>query len=292
MMETLLLKSTEHDVGGLSIARALPQRQKRTIGAWCFLDHMGPVHLKQGDAGMKVGSHPHTNLQTFTWMLSGKIIHNDSLGHHGVITQHEVNLMTAGRGIAHTEESTDDTQMIEAVQLWIALPKNQNIEPSFKHYPDLPKWSKGSAQFVLTTGQFDGHQSETLQYSPVVGVDIVFQADDTIQLTLEKDFEYGVFVLSGEANISQAMAVENELIYLPSGNNELTLTASKDTHLLLIGGVPLDYEPVIWWNFVAANKDEIAQASIEWNQHSARFGEVKTNLPRLVAPEVPWKVPS
>src|SRR5690554_2457672 len=137
------------DVGGIPIARLLPNKGKQPIAAWCFLDHVGPARFEEHELGMQVGSHPHTNLQTFTWVLEGEILHKDSLGNEQVISKNKVNLMTAGtglsKGISHTEQSVfannggsaEAGRDIHAVQLWIALPTNQQIEPSFHHYPEI-----------------------------------------------------------------------------------------------------------------------------------------------------------
>lgn len=176
------------DVGGIPVARFLPQKQRKTIGAWCFLDHAGSDELKFGDdeAGLQVGLHPHLNLQTFTWMLSGEVWHQDSLGHRQLIRPKQVNLMTAGTGndtgISHTEQTPEGVKDLHAVQLWIALPTNQAIAPNFEHYPDLPTWSRDGVNYILTTGSYHGHTAPTTQYSPLVGVDMQFSQDAQFEI--------------------------------------------------------------------------------------------------------------
>ena len=276
------------DVGGIPVARVLPQAKKRTIGAWCFLDHAGPSTFAPGEPGLQVGSHPHTHLQTFTWMLAGEILHKDSLGNEMLIRAKQANLMTAGNGISHTEQTPPESRELHSVQLWIALPEAQEIAASFHHYPELPEWQDEAADYILTTGSFGGHTAPTLQYSPLVGVDIRYRRHGVHTLPLRPDFEYGLLVLKGRLKLNGEDFTPDELAYLPTGSDGLSIETDADTHLMLIGGEPLDFEPVIWWNFVAANRTEIEQAATDWNARSPRFGEVDTELKRLSAPEVPW----
>ncbi len=280
--------SGEKDVGGIPVARALPQAKKRTIGAWCFLDHIGPSDFGEGEKGLQVGSHPHINLQTFTWMIDGELLHKDSLGHERVIRRNEVNLMTAGSGIAHTEQTPEGCKRAHAVQLWIVLPKDQVIAPSFHFYEQLPMWSDAHADYILTTGTFGSHTAPTLQYSPIVGVDIRFQAATDVRLPTNPAFEYGLLVISGSLKIGGETFAENELAYVAAGSDTLPIEVGSQTHIMLIGGTPLDFEPIIWWNFVAPERTDINRAAEEWNQHSKRFGEVNSELKRLLAPTPPW----
>ena len=175
-MNTETFTAHTKDVGGIPVARLLPQKERRTIGAWCFLDHAGPALFGADSKSLQVGAHPHTNLQTFTWMLEGEVWHQDSLGFRQLVRPGQVNLMTAGtgsaHGIAHTEQTPENVNTLHAVQLWIALPMNQEIAPNFEHYPDLPAWQENGADYVLTTGAFGGRRAPTTQHSPLVGVDI------------------------------------------------------------------------------------------------------------------------
>lgn len=152
---------------GFTIGRALPTRERRMIGAWCFLDHLGPVDLRNHD-GMHVQAHPHTCLQTFTWMIEGEILHRDSLGSEQLVKPGQVNLMTAGRGIAHTEDSLPG-ERLHAAQLWIALPaKYAEVQPAFDHYPQLPQWSRNNIEMTLLAGEFQSVVAPTRVYSPLV----------------------------------------------------------------------------------------------------------------------------
>lgn len=295
-------KYTAHtkDVGGIPVARLLPQGKRHTIGAWCFLDHAGSDDLQFADDsnGLQVGSHPHTNLQTFTWMLKGEVWHQDSLGFRQLIRPKQVNLMTAGtgsrHGIAHTEQTPDGIRDLHAIQLWIALPMNRDIKPNFEHYPKLPEWSDNGIRYILTTGSYGGHTAPTTQFSPLVGVDMQFERAGEFCIEQVPDFEYGFLVIKGELIINGTTYRQDELAVLSDcvrADGDLTLWAAADTHIMLLGGEPLPHPTVIWWNFVADSVDALHQAVQDWNGRSPRFGaEINldgTALKRLTAPAVP-----
>ncbi len=275
--------------GGVPVARMLPSRHRRTIGAWCFLDHAGPARFAAGQ-GLRVGPHPHTGLQTFTWMLEGEVLHRDSLGNEQVIRAGQVNLMTAGRGIAHTEESVAGETRLHTAQLWIALPARvADMAPRFDHYPDLPRWSEGGAEAVLLAGAFMGRQSPVLVHTPLVGVDWHAPRDAALTLALDPAFEYGLVPLTGPATVQGQALAADELLYLPPGAGTLRLELPAGTRALLIGGAPFGEDITIWWNFVGHGKPYIAQAQRDWQAHSERFGEVRGfDGPRIEAPPVPW----
>lgn len=275
--------------GGVPVARMLPSRHRRTIGAWCFLDHAGPARFAAGQ-GLRVGPHPHTGLQTFTWMLEGEVLHRDSLGNEQVIRAGQVNLMTAGRGIAHTEESVAGETRLHTAQLWIALPARvADMAPRFDHYPDLPRWSEGGAEAVLLAGAFMGRQSPVLVHTPLVGVDWHAPRDAALTLALDPAFEYGLVPLTGPATAQGQALAADELLYLPPGAGTLRLELPAGTRALLIGGAPFGEDITIWWNFVGHGKPYIAQAQRDWQAHSERFGEVRGfDGPRIEAPPVPW----
>lgn len=275
--------------GGLAVARALPSRHRRTIGAWCFLDHAGPAHFEPGH-GMRVGPHPHTGLQTFTWMLEGQVLHRDSLGNTQRIRPGQVNLMTAGRGIAHTEESFAGQTRLHAAQLWIALPERvAQMAPRFDHYPELPRWQHDGAEAVLLAGDFMGRRSPVQVHSPLVGIDWFAPQGAALRLSLRADFEYGVMPLTGPASVQGQAVAADEVLYLPPGATELQLALPAGTRALLVGGAPFDEDITLWWNFVGHGKAYIGQARADWLAASARFG----NVPgfdglRLAPPPLPW----
>lgn len=301
------------EVGGVPIARLLPNKGKQPIGAWCFLDHAGPAEFAQDDLGVQVGRHPHTNLQTFSWMIDGEILHKDSLGSAQVIAKNQVNLMTAGtgltQGISHTEQSlffdsadsdaahsSVAARSINMIQLWIALPTDQQIERSFHHYPELPTWTEGNVELILTTGSYksasgEHHQAPTLQYSKMVGIDVHFLEDGDVTLNLEASFEYGILVVVGTLESEGQVYKKDQLLRFHrddmTDNTSINLAAKKGTRLMFIGGEPLDNRVLLWWNFVADSKEKLEQSVIDWNNGHERFGEVDSDMQRLVAPELP-----
>lgn len=288
------------DVGGIPVARLLPQNKHRTVGAWCFLDHAGPATFSQENKGMQVGLHPHTNLQTFTWMLEGEVWHQDSLGNRQLIRPKQVNLMTAGtgnqRGISHTEQTPAGVKNLHAVQLWIALPMNQEIEPNFEHYPQLPEWSDQGIDYILTTGSYQGRQAPTSQFSPLVGVDMRFQQAQAFEIERQDKFEYAILVINGTIKINGERYAKDEIAILSdcaAAQEELTLWAEQGTHIMLLGGEPLPYPTVIWWNFVADKVEDLEQAVNDWNNQHPRFGTIDlqgTELSRLTAPAIPARL--
>ncbi|MFY0990058.1 pirin family protein [Halomonas sp. C05BenzN] len=281
------------DVGGIPIHRVLPSRQRRLVGAWCFLDHAGPVVFRGDSRGMRVGPHPHTGLQTFTWMIAGEVLHRDSLGSEQVIRPGQVNLMTAGRGISHTEESLLEDPQLHAAQLWIALPyAHRHTVPRFDHYPDLPVWREEGVTLTLLVGEFAGHEAPTLSFSPLVGLDLDAESDATLRLPLRPEFEYALLPLEGQPTLEGEALVTDELAYLGRGRDALELALPAGARVLLLGGEPLGEEVLIWWNFVGHSKAEIAEAQREWEAGGERFGRVAgfSDDERLMPPPLPWRV--
>lgn len=269
------LPARQANVGGIPVARLLPVRQRRLIGAWCFLDHAGPSRFTAGQPGMRVGPHPHTGLQTFTWMLKGQVLHRDSLGHEQVIRPGQVNLMTAGLGIAHSEESVAGEQELHAAQLWIALPEaDRHTPPRFDHYPRLPMWSQQGVCFTLLAGEYMGHRAPTLLFSPLVGLDLHTRQAATLILPLRLEFEYGLLALEGSMTLAGEQIGPDELVYLGSSLAHVELALEPGTRVLLLGGEPLKEQIYIWWNLVGHSEAEIAEALADWQAGSPRFGTV------------------
>ncbi len=278
---------------GMTIRRALPSRQRRMIGAWCFLDHFGPVDARRGD-GLRVGPHPHTCLQTFTWPLSGEILHRDSLGYEQLIRPGQVNLMTAGRGISHSEESpAQRSPELHGAQLWIALPEvERHRDPAFEHYPELPVVERDGCRITVLVGETVGERSPVRVHSPLAALDLTFSAAGSTHIPLRPDFEYGALVLDGEMVVDGAALRSGTLLYLGRGRERAAVHCGAEGRLLLIGGTPFDEEILMWWNFVGRDRDEITRACTDWNAGDARFGEVH-GYPgqRLTAPMPPWSNP-
>ncbi len=259
------------------VARALPHRARRTVGAWCFLDHAGPVQFAPGK-GMHVGAHPHIGLQTFTWMIEGEVVHRDSLGNEQVIRPGQVNLMTAGRGIAHTEDSVVDGARLHAAQLWIALPEHERRrEPAFQNHPDLPVVDVGGFRATVLAGSALGQTAPAVVYTPLVGIDLTAAGAARAELPLQADFEYAALVLHGTATVGGAALAPGEWLYFAPGGEQLAVRCDAAAQLLLLGGVPLGEDVLIWWNFVARTQDEMQAALDDWN--AGRFAPVRAGSP-------------
>ncbi|KVU33638.1 pirin [Burkholderia ubonensis] len=282
------------EVGALPIHRALPNRQRKTVGAWCFLDHAGPVALS-GDTGMHVGPHPHIGLQTFTWMIEGSVLHRDSLGYEQVIRPGEVNLMTAGRGIAHTED-TEDALLpggrFHAVQLWIALPDaHRDRAPAFENHRNLPVHRDGGFTITVLAGAAFDRVSPAQVYSPLVGLDFASDGAARLAMPLDPAFEYAVFALTGDVAVDGAALEPNVLLYLGAGRDRLELTTEAAARFIVLGGAPFEEDLLIWWNFVARNPAEMVAAADAWNAQRG-FGDVHgETASRMEAPALPpaWK---
>lgn len=284
------LDSRESVIGtDTRIRRALPHRERRMIGAWCFLDHAGPVQFAAG-RGLHVGPHPHIGLQTFTWMIEGEIQHRDSLGYDQVIRAGQVNLMTSGQGIVHSEDSVVDGGRLHTAQLWIALPDEaRHIAPAFDHYPELPVLNHNGSRLTVLVGQYLTHQSPVQVYSPLIGVDVQLDAGASLTLELDPQFEHGLMVLEGELQLEQHdHLATGTLLYLPPGHAQLHLGAQRVTRALLIGGAPFEEPVVLWWNFVARTEEEIRAAVQAWNQQPDSFGAlpVGSAAQPLLAPDL------
>ncbi|MBS7661690.1 pirin family protein [Pseudomonas lalucatii] len=277
--------------GGIGVSRLLPSPQRRMIGAWCFLDHAGPATFAAGaGAGLRIGPHPHIGLQTFTWMIAGEVLHRDSLGHVQVVRPGQVNLMTAGRGISHSEETLPAEQQLHAAQLWIALPgPERQREPAFEHHPDLPGWQQDGCRLTLLAGQYGDQRAPARVHSPLLGIDLHSPQGASLELALEPAFEYGVLPLQGSVEIQAERFEVNQLAYLGRGRERLALQLEPGSRALLLGGEPFAEEILLWWNFVGHSRAELAQAQRDWAAGHPRFGRVEgyDGAP-LVAPALPW----
>lgn len=273
------------------IRRALPHRQKRMIGAWCFLDHIGPAYFEKAH-GLDIGPHPHIGLQTFTWMIKGELMHSDSLGYRQLIRPGQVNLMTAGRGISHTEVTPEEfSGETHATQLWIAQPESERHNPPrFEHYANLPHFEQDGLAFTLLVGEFLGHTSPVQVATPLIGIDITTnnQPFGKSTITLHPEYEYGILLLEGNAIIQGVQADPDQLLYFAPGSNTLEVELQVNARILLIGGVPFEAPIIIWWNLVARTSEEIKQALSDWNTHHTRFGSIPSYPgKRMEAPPLP-----
>ncbi|MFW2074964.1 pirin family protein [Acinetobacter gerneri] len=273
---------------GTVIKRALPSRHKRMIGAWCFLDHAGPVTFPQGD-GLDVGPHPHMGLQTFTWMIEGTMMHTDSIGSKKLIRPKQVNLMTAGYGISHTEVAPESETHMHAAQLWIALPdEKRNMAPQFDHYPELPVVEQDQIEFTVLVGEFMKTQSPVKVHTELLGVDLIAKESTRKKLQLNPRYEYGFLALEGTATVNGHELTDENMVVLEPGISELNIELHQGSRLLLIGGVPFETPILLWWNLVGREQEELRHAREQWINKDARFGSIPDyDGPRLEAPTFP-----
>uniref|UniRef100_UPI0006E1F24D pirin family protein n=1 Tax=Peterkaempfera griseoplana TaxID=66896 RepID=UPI0006E1F24D len=266
----------------------LPQRARTLIGAWCFADHYGP-HDVAATGGMDVAPHPHTGLQTVSWLFSGEIEHRDSIGSHALVRPGELNLMTGGHGISHSEVSTPRTTVLHGVQLWVALPdRHRDTAPAFQHYAPRPVPIDGGEARVFL-GTLAGDTSPVPTFTPLLGAELTLAPGATATLAVDTGFEHGLLVDRGEVLMAGTPLRPAELGYLAPGHDTLTITNTADhaALLVLLGGTPFGEQIVMWWNFVARSTEEIAQARADWADGD-RFGEVHGyHGDRLPAPQLP-----
>lgn len=275
---------------GMQIRRALPSRLRRTVGAWCFFDHFGPLAVA-GTRGLRVAPHPHIGLQTVTWLLQGEILHRDSLGNAQRIRPGQLNLMSAGRGISHSEESPPDQQdSLHGAQLWIALPDAaRQGEPAFDHHPQLPVLERDGLRITLLAGTALGERSPAQVHSPLAGLDLA--AGDAVEskFPIDEAFEYCALVVQGEATVADQPLGVGTLLYLGRGRSHLGVRTPAAARLLVLGGEPFAEPMLMWWNFVARSKPELLQACRDWNAEAEYLGQVRGyDGARLHAPLPPW----
>ena len=290
-VETAVVEVTESrasQVGAFTVRRALPRRNRRTVGAWCFVDHMGPATVDE--RGLGVAPHPHIGLQTVTWLLAGEALHRDSLGSEQVIVPGQLNLMTAGHGVSHSEEGTGRSHGdLHGAQLWVAQPSTtRDADPRFEHHPELPQADFDRAVATVLVGEFAGAASPARRDTDHVGVDLDIRVGRTT-LPLRPDYEHALVVFAGAALVDGAVVEPGHLAYLGAGRDELTLSATGPTRGLLVGGLPLDEPVLMWWNFVARSRDEIIAAHNDWTGGAERFGRVDSRLPRVEVEPPPWR---
>lgn len=280
--------SRDELVGRLRVRRALPQRRRRTVGAWCFADHMGPADVTEG-AGPDVGPHPHIGLQTVTWLIDGQVLHKDSLGSEQVISPGQVNLMTAGAGVAHAEEATGHYRgTLEGIQLWIAQPEGtRHGDSAFEHHAELPQVDLDDGVATVIIGEHDGVRSPARHDTPLVGVELDLRGPSTVPLS--PDFEHALVVLRGSIAADGEKVVPGKLAHLGLGAESVDLEVAEDSRVMLLGGVPFEEPLMMWWNFVARNREELDAAYASWRDQDDRFGRVDSRLPLIPAAPPFWQ---
>ncbi len=290
-----VLHPREVPLGGpraIRVRRTLPQRERSLIGAWCFADHYGP-HVVRDGVGMDVPPHPHTGLQTVSWLFEGEVEHRDSAGVHALVRPGELNLMTAGAGICHSEVSTAATTVLHGVQLWVALPdSDRDTGRDFTHYSPEPVSIPGAVLRVFL-GALAGSRSPVHTFTPLLGAQLDIDPAATVDLSVDPSFEHGVLLDQGRIEVADGTALDvADLAYQGTGCDILTLhnPGAGPARALLLGGPPFGEELVMWWNFVGRSHDDIATYRRMWEEHDDRFGAVdgyRGTVARLPAPPLP-----
>jgi redox-sensitive bicupin YhaK (pirin superfamily) len=283
-IETLIIPRA-HDIGGLEVRRALPSARRRLVGPFIFFDRMGPAILRAGQA-LDVRSHPHIGLATVTYLFDGKIRHRDSLGTEMVIEPGDVNLMTAGRGIVHSERSPEELRgaplSISGLQTWLALPDDkEEIAPLFENTAraELPEIDGEEATGRVVIGAFSGLKAPVRTASDTLYADIRLKPGGRIPIPADTE-ERAIYVLEGEVDIAGDRFAANQLLVFREGD-EIVVGSERGAHFMLFGGASLGSRRYIWWNFVSSSKERIEQAKEEWR--TGRFdivpGDAEERIP-------------
>jgi len=271
-----IFQSRSHDIGGLVVGRVLPYVERRMVGPFIFLDHMGPASMAAGQA-IDVRPHPHIGLSTLTYLFEGEIFHRDNLGNAVEITPGAVNWMTAGRGIAHSERSSAQERSaphrLHGLQFWVALPKkDEEIAPEFSHYPAdaVPKLSQGDAELRVIAGDAYGVRSPVKVYSPLFYVDVRLKAGARLELPNAYS-DQAVYVIDGTLEIESAEVGARTMVVFNPGS-KVALRAVSAAQIVLLGGEPFAEPRHIWWNFVSSSAERIEQAKNDWK--AGRFARI------------------
>jgi quercetin 2,3-dioxygenase len=262
----------------MTVRRTLPNRERSFVGAWCFVDHYGPDDVA-ATGGMDVAPHPHCGLQTVSWLFEGEVEHRDSGGVHAMVRPGEVNLMTGGEGIAHSEVSTPGTSTLHGVQLWVVLPHQHRGAPrGFQHHTaPLADLAPGVSGRVFI-GELAGQTSPVHTFTPLLGAELHLDPGTRTRLPVDPTHEHALLVDSGSVDLCGATINVSELGVVDAGREALELvvdtSAPAPARAILLGGAPFGEEVVMWWNFIAPDHDGIVAAREQWQARSSRFGDV------------------
>ncbi len=285
----LLIRGRAHDLGsGFSVRRVLPSARRRMVGPFIFLDHFGPMDVPPG-GGMEVRPHPHIGLATVTYLFEGGIFHRDSLGYAQAIRPGDVNWMTAGSGIAHSERTEPEMRRtgfrMHGVQTWVALPKAyEETAPAFEHVEaaKLPAWREGGAALRLIVGSYAGRTAPTTHFSPIFYVGAELMAGAALSVSPEHA-ERAVYVADGSVTIGHRALVVGDLAVLAGGVAAGLVAGVDGAKLMLLGGAAMDGPRHIWWNFVSSSKERIEKAKADWKE--GRFAKVPGDPEFIPLPE-------
>lgn len=274
----ILTEEKSRDIGNFLVGRLLPFKEKRQVGPFTFIDHMGPSTIGPG-AYMDVDQHPHIGLSTLTYMLEGEVGHRDSTGADVVIQPGSVNFMTAGKGVTHTERTPDymrdgSVYNIHGYQIWVALPKElEDMEPNFVHLPSeaLPKWEHNGMSLTLVAGEGYGRKSPLPVYSELFMLDVSTDKPNELLIEGQLEGEIAIVVVKGRVE-DDGEIIEQGQMLISKTENECKIKLADDTQVLLFGGKPLENEVFLLWNFASSSKDKLQKAKEDWK--NKRFPKV------------------
>ena len=286
-----VIEGRRAEVGAFGVSRVLPRQRRRTVGAWCFVDQMGPGEVT-AQRGLDIGPHPHIGLQTVTWLLQGEVLHRDSLGSEQLIRPGQLNLMTAGAGVSHSEETAGIyVGELHGVQLWVAQPEEtRHGTPAFEHHAELPRREVDGAAATVLLGTYAGIGSPARRDTDHVGVDLALPVGRTT-IPLDASFEHALIVSAGALRVGGSGLTPGRLGYLGVGRDEVPIDTTEASRVVVVGGTPLAEPLLMWWNYVARSRDEITAAHRDWTSGHERFGHVASPLPRIMTGGPPWSEP-
>ncbi|WP_316823259.1 pirin family protein [Pedobacter gandavensis] len=269
----LIIEERASNIGNFMVGRLLPFREKRMVGPFAFIDHMGPVCLSDHE-NLDVAPHPHIGLSTLTYLFEGSIMHKDSLGNEVEIQPGQVNWMTAGKGIVHSERTPaylrDSDKMLHGLQIWVALPKELELmEPEFFHVEatDIPAWEIDGVSFKLIAGTAFGKESPVPVYSPLYFLEIKTKERKTVKIGEDLFGESGLYILEGAIE-SEGYTYEPKQLLVANDSKLCEFVMQEDTTVYIFGGAAFPEERFIYWNFVATSKDIIEEAKNKWLEQS------------------------
>ena len=285
-IETIIVPRTR-DLGGFEVRRVLPSAQRRMVGPFIFFDQMGPVTFDAGK-GMDVRPHPHIGLATVTYLFDGEILHRDSLGSVQPIRPGDVNWMTAGRGIAHSERTSPETRRsggaMFGIQAWVALPRrDEETDPTFAHHPkaSLPEIEGEGVSLRVVAGALFGRRAPVAVFSDMFYADAALAAGARVELPAVFE-ERGIYVAGGKVEVAGRTFESGQLLVLRPGE-PVAVRAVEPARVMLLGGEPMDGPRHIWWNFVSRSKERIEQAKADWK--AGRFAPVPDETEFIPLPE-------
>jgi redox-sensitive bicupin YhaK (pirin superfamily) len=285
----LIIEERAANIGNFLVGRLLPFREKRTVGPFAFIDHMGPAHLKDYQ-NLDVPPHPHIGLSTLTYLFEGGIMHKDSLGSEVEIKPSAVNWMTAGKGIVHSERTphylrTSD-KVLHGLQIWVALPKDlEQMDPSFVHVEeeDIPHWTENNLSFKLIAGEAFGRKSPVPVYSPLYFIEIKSTTAQKVSIGQDLFGESALYILEGSIK-NDGTVFDPKQILIAQDSKLCEFEMSENTTVYIFGGEPFPEEPIIFWNFVASTTALIEEAKERWEQQSFPKVPGETEFVPLPAP--------